>query len=231
MAVRRHDVDRQRDAVFLNGHLDLDATDLLATVNATRKAARRRAAGAAVDDHGARFRRIPAGAPPTAAQPIEQPTPEAEPGPAGEQSIERVEGDVAELSDRSPLHTAKTDTPDRHHRLAQRRSGQRRLGPERVGRLPAFAMGFSSASTSSTKASRSANASRGPGDVFAARTAVPIIYGLDAIDDGLRDGLSSFRAPLSIQPQVAVTATTVGMSSLQTDTKLDFGGFGVCQAA
>src|SRR3954469_25492338 len=67
MAVRRHDVDRQRDAVFLNGHLDLDAADLLATVNAARKAARRRAAAAAVDDHGARLRGITAGAPPTAA--------------------------------------------------------------------------------------------------------------------------------------------------------------------
>src|SRR3954463_7021474 len=67
MAVRRRDVDRQRDAVFLDGHLDLDAADLLATVNAARKTARRRAAGAAVDDHGARFRGIPAGAPPTAA--------------------------------------------------------------------------------------------------------------------------------------------------------------------
>src|SRR3954452_6445381 len=93
------------------------------------------------------------------------------------------------------------------------------LGPKRVGRLPSFAMALSSASTSSTKASTSANASHGPGDVFAGRTAVPILYGLDAIDDGLHDGLSSFRAPLSIQPQVAVTATTVGMSSLQTDTE------------
>src|SRR3954447_11540019 len=107
MAVRRRDVDRQRDAVFLNGHLDLDAADLLATVDAARKTARRRAAAAAVDDHGARFRGIPAGEAPGAAKPIEQPTPEAEPGPASEQSIERVEGDVAELSDRSPLHTRK----------------------------------------------------------------------------------------------------------------------------
>src|SRR3954465_11729680 len=90
------------------------------------------------------------------------------------------------------------------------------LGPERVGRLPSFAMALSSASTSSTKASTSADAPPGAGVVFACRTAVPILYGLDAIDDGLRDGLSSFRAPLSIQPQVAVTATTVGMSSLQT---------------
>src|SRR3954454_19207684 len=101
-------------------------------------------------------------------------------------------------------------------RSAARASGG--LGPKRVGRLPAFAMALSSASTSSTKASTSANASHGPGDVFAGRTAVPILYGLDAIDDGLRDGLSSFLASPSIQPQVAATATTVGMSSLQTDT-------------
>jgi hypothetical protein len=125
MAVCRRDVDRQRDGVLLNRHLDLDAADLLATVNAARKTAWRRAAGAAVDDHDARFRSITAGAPPTAVMPIKQPTPKAEPGPAGEQSVECVERNIAELSDRSPLHTAKTDTPDRHHRLAQRRSGQR----------------------------------------------------------------------------------------------------------
>ena len=138
MPVRWRDIDRQRDAVFLNGHLDLDAADLLAAIDAARKATRRRATGATVDDHGARFWRITAGAPPGAAQPIEQPSPEAEPGPAGEQSVERAEGDIAELSDGPPLHTAKTDTPDCHHRLAQRRSGQRRLGPRalRPGAVP-----------------------------------------------------------------------------------------------
>src|SRR5208283_2215619 len=143
MAVRRRDIDRQRDAVFLNGHLDLDAADLLAAIDAALKTARRRATGATVDDHGARFRGIPAGAPPAAAQPIEQPAPEAEPGPTGEQSVERVEGDIAELSDGPPLHAAKTDAPDRHHCLAQYclaqcRSGQRRLGPRslRPGAIP-----------------------------------------------------------------------------------------------
>src|ERR1700733_10816676 len=75
MPIRRRDIDRQRDAVFLNGHLDLDAADLLAAVDAARKATRRRATGATVDDHGARFRGITAGAPPGAAQPVEQPTP------------------------------------------------------------------------------------------------------------------------------------------------------------
>src|ERR1700733_1429014 len=92
------------------------------------------------------------------------------------------------------------------------------LGPDRCGRVPSFAIAVSSASTSSTKASTSANASHGPGDVFAGRTAVPILGGLDAVDDGLRDGLSSFRAPRSIQPQVAICSATVGVSSLQTDT-------------
>ena len=71
MAICRGDIDRQWDAVFLNGHLDLDAADLLATVDAALKTARRRATGATVDDHGARFRGITADAPPGAAQPVE----------------------------------------------------------------------------------------------------------------------------------------------------------------
>src|SRR3954454_9459103 len=39
MAVRRRDIDRQRNAVLLNGELDLDATDLLAAINAALKTA------------------------------------------------------------------------------------------------------------------------------------------------------------------------------------------------
>src|SRR5207302_653887 len=39
MAVRRRDIDRQRNAVFLNRDLDLDATDLLAAINAALKTA------------------------------------------------------------------------------------------------------------------------------------------------------------------------------------------------
>lgn len=39
MAVRRRDIDRQRDALFLNGNLDLDATDLLAAINAALETA------------------------------------------------------------------------------------------------------------------------------------------------------------------------------------------------
>jgi alanine dehydrogenase len=41
MLVGRRDIDRQRNAVFLNGHMDLDAANLFAAVDATRKAARR----------------------------------------------------------------------------------------------------------------------------------------------------------------------------------------------
>src|ERR1700761_7353173 len=92
------------------------------------------------------------------------------------------------------------------------------FGPDRCGRVPSLAIAVRSANTWSTKTSTSANASQGPADVFAGRTAVLILCGLDAVDDGLRDGLSSFRAPRSIQPQVAVTSTTVGVSSLQTDS-------------
>src|ERR1700729_4480357 len=128
-AVRWRDIDRQRDAGIVHSNVDLDAADFLSTVDAAVKATRRRAAGSTVDDHGARFRSVPAGASPRATQPVEQPAPQAEPGPAGEQSVKRAEGDVAEQSDGPPLHAAETNAPDRHDRLAQRRSGQRRLWP------------------------------------------------------------------------------------------------------
>ena len=58
MPVRRRDTDRQRDAVLLNGHLDLDAVDLLAAIDAARKATRRRATGATVDLLVAGFQRV-----------------------------------------------------------------------------------------------------------------------------------------------------------------------------
>jgi hypothetical protein len=48
------------------------------------------------------------------------------------------------------------------------------FGPDRIGRLPSFAMALSSASTSSTKASTSAKASHEAGEVLAGRTAVPM---------------------------------------------------------
>src|SRR3954466_13175466 len=141
MAVRRCDIDRQRDAVFLHGELDLNATDLLAAVDATLKAARGRAKGATVDHHRTRLRRIAAGQAPAAAQSVEQAAPEAEPGPAREQPVQRAEGDRAQVPARPPLHAAKADTPDRHDRPAQRRSGQRWLGsrPHR----PAAVLGHS----------------------------------------------------------------------------------------
>lgn len=75
MRVSRRDIDPQRDAVLVDRDLDLDTADLLAAVDAAREAARRRAAGAAVDDNGARVRRVAAGQPPRAAQPVEQPAP------------------------------------------------------------------------------------------------------------------------------------------------------------
>src|SRR5271157_4462047 len=50
------------------------------------------------------------------------------------------------------------------------------LGPDRIGRAPSLAMAANSASTSSTNTSTSANASHGPGDVFAGRTAVPMLW-------------------------------------------------------
>ena len=77
--------DRQREAVLaslpssVHAEMDLDAVDLLAAIEAAPEAARRRPAGAAVDDDSTRLRGITAGQPPGAAQPVEQPTPQ----PAG----------------------------------------------------------------------------------------------------------------------------------------------------
>src|SRR5271157_2833953 len=109
MPVRRRDIDRQRDTVFVHGDIDFDAPVLLSAVDTAIKAARRRATGSAIDDHGAWFRSIPAGAPPAAAQPVEQPAPEAEPGPACEQPVKRAERDVTQQSDRPPLHATETN--------------------------------------------------------------------------------------------------------------------------
>src|SRR3954453_23682306 len=87
MPVRRRDIDRQRDAVFVDGDLDLDAADLLAAVDAARKAAWRRTTGSTVDDYGARFRGIATGPPPSAAEPVEQPAPEAKAGSSARTGI------------------------------------------------------------------------------------------------------------------------------------------------
>src|SRR5690242_18615923 len=110
MAVRRRDVDRQRDAVFVNRNMDFDAADLLAAIDTTLKAARCRATGSAVDHHSTRLWRVAASQAPAAAQPLKQAAPQAEPSPAREQAVQRAEGDVAQLSDRPPLHAAKADT-------------------------------------------------------------------------------------------------------------------------
>src|SRR5271155_2928619 len=87
--------------------------------DAAVKATRRRATGSTIDDYGARFRGITAGEPPCTAQPVEQPAPEAEPRPAGEQPIKCAERNVALQSDRPPLHATETNTPDRHDGFAQ----------------------------------------------------------------------------------------------------------------
>src|SRR4051794_12660153 len=75
MRVGLRDIDGQRDTVLVDRDLDLDTADLLAAVDAAREAARGRAAGATVDHDGARVRRVAAGQPPRAAQPVEQPAP------------------------------------------------------------------------------------------------------------------------------------------------------------
>src|SRR4051812_15920602 len=113
--------------MFLNTQMDFDAVDLFATIKAPVKAARGRSAGSAVDDDGGWLRGITAGQPPGPAQAVEQATPQSKPGPAGKQAEQRVDRDIAQLSDRAPLHAAEAQAPDRHDRPAQRRPGERRL--------------------------------------------------------------------------------------------------------
>ena len=151
--------------------MDFDAADLLSAVDTTIKTARRRAAGSTIDDHGARLRRVPTGAPPVAAQPVQQPTPEAEPSPAREQAIECAKVDLAQLSDRPPLHATETNAPDRHDGLAKRRSSQRWLWPPShrphtiLGRGRKFCQHFVDKNVDI------GNASHRPGDVSEGRTA------------------------------------------------------------
>src|SRR4051794_14410558 len=216
--VRRCDIDRQRDAVFVDRHLDLDAADLLAAVNAARKTARRRAAGAAVDACGARLRTIPAGEALVAAQPVKQSAPEAKAGPPSEQSEERVEGDVAQKSDGPPLHATEANAPDRHHRLAQRRSGQRRLGP-RTHRSAAilchgleFRQHFVDEGVDvSERIPRARRGFCGADGGSHARTSMLLPYA-----DRVR--CSPVRAPRAIRPIVAIEPEPVSSCSLQTDT-------------
>jgi hypothetical protein len=140
MHVGWRDIDRQRDAILVDAQVNLDAVDLLAAIKAALEAARCRPAGSltrqlsacgqrkgAVDDDSRRLHGITTGQPPGAAQPVEQAAPQTKPGPARKQGEQRVERDITELADDTPLHAAEPDAPDRQDRLAQRRPSQRRL--------------------------------------------------------------------------------------------------------
>src|SRR5687768_5562680 len=85
MDIRRRDVDRQREAVFIDGEVDLNALDLLAAVEAAREATRRRMTGPAIDDDGAGYGFVAANLPPGKDQAVEQQAPQPEPGPARKQ--------------------------------------------------------------------------------------------------------------------------------------------------
>jgi hypothetical protein len=121
MPVCWRDIDRQREAVLVHRDMDLDALDFLAAIEAAREAGRRRMTGAAVDDYSAGYKFVATGLPPCQNQAVEQPAPQAKPGPAGEQRVERAKRNVAEQSSGAPLHAAKADAPDCHDRPAQRR--------------------------------------------------------------------------------------------------------------
>ncbi len=89
MPVCRRDMDRQREAVLVDRKMDFDALNLFAAIEAAPEASRCRMTGAAVDDDGAGYGFVAASLPPGQDQAVEQPAPEPEPGPAGEQSVER----------------------------------------------------------------------------------------------------------------------------------------------
>src|SRR3954463_7624572 len=155
MPVGRRDGDRQRETILVHGEVDLDALDLLAAVEAAPEATRRGTTGAAVEDDGAGFRSVAASLSPSLDQAVEQPAPQAKPGPASKQRVQRAERNVAQLADRAPLQAAKADAPDRQDRLAQGCSGQWRLRP-----APCWLRArHGPASTASTKASTSLKAS------------------------------------------------------------------------
>src|SRR4051794_40783670 len=178
MDIRRRDGDRQRKAVLVDREMDLDALDLLATIEATAEASRCRTTRPAVDDDGAGFGSIAASLPPRLDQAVEQPAPQAKPGPSSKQRVQGAERNVAQLADRAPLHAAKADAPNRHDRLAQGCSGQWRLRPApcwlRARHGPAI--------TASTKASTSRKASHEARDVLAGLKAVPILLLCHKID-------------------------------------------------
>src|SRR3954463_14770882 len=92
-------------------------------------------------------------------------------GPAGEQGVERAERHVAQLANRPLLHATERYAPDRQDRLAQRRSGQRRLRP---GAGPPGAVCRHGPASTASKASTSENASHEVGEVLAGVKAVPI---------------------------------------------------------
>lgn len=136
MDVRRRDVDRQPEAVFIDGEMDLDALDLLAAVETAREATRRRMTGPAIDDDGAGYGFVAGNLPSGKDQAVEQAAPQAKPGPAN----------AVELANRSPLHAAERHAPERHDRLAHdheaahslRQAGQDRHDAVRRLAVPPF---------------------------------------------------------------------------------------------
>src|SRR5687767_12893968 len=118
-------ITKDNKRIFLmsgpGSNLDPDAFDLLPAVDAALQTTRRRAARPAINNNRARFRRIAAGHAPGADQAVEQTAPQAEPGPAGEQRVQRAKRDVAQPPDGAPLHATQTYAPNRHHHFAQSR--------------------------------------------------------------------------------------------------------------
>src|SRR3954463_9936330 len=109
------------------------------------------------------------------------------------------------------------NAPDRHDRLAQRRSGQRRLRPGAGS--PGAVCRHGPASTASTKASTSLKASHEAREVLAGLKAVPICGWSDGCWRCRRHSLPPSRASAPIHLKVASRKAPAGTPPLRTDSE------------
>ena len=183
MAVRRRDIDRQRHAVFLNGDLDLEPRIFLPP-----SMPRAKQLGAERQERLSITTTLGSGLSPQARRQVRRSR-----SSSRRQSPSRVQ---RANSPWSVLKGMSQSWPMARHCMPQKQTHQVAitalrslapvsggLGPGRCGRAPSLTIAVSSASTASTNVSTSANASHGPGDVLAGRTAVPIVSGLGAVDN------------------------------------------------
>ena len=155
MDIRRRDVDRQREAVFIDGEMDLDALDLLATIEAAREATRRRVTLSMMTALGTGL------SPQTCRQARIKRLSRRRHSPSRVQRANSVYSVPNGMSQSWPIarHCRPQNPTHQIAMIALCNAAPVSGGSERVDRVPSVAMAASSASTASTKASTSENAS------------------------------------------------------------------------